>query len=399
MQQISVGGSSHAACVEAVAAAPLAGQLAGWASLAAIATHSSTDRDVVPRSSQRRLPRSGAPATAEGASGAQRGRGASQATSEHLGLQIELLPRRCPFTAGSLWPTSPQAVRCSAAASGTLPQSLQTLISAFQAVPDPMARYKQLLFYATKLEPFPVEQHTEENKVKGCVSQVWVLADHRDGKLYWKADSDSQLTKGLAALLVQGLSGCTAEEIMRVPPDFIAMLGLQQALTPSRNNGFLNMFKLMQKKALDIYMQQAGGSDDETPTSSASSATAAAAAGAADGAAAADGSGSEGDGSGGGASNTPVADSIRRKLREELQPLRLEVVDNSHQHAGHAGYRGSAGYSGETHFNVEVVSSRFEGLTSIKRHRLVYQILEAEMRSPVHALSLITKTPAEAGMA
>ncbi len=45
-----------------------------------------------------------------------------------------------------------------------------------------------------------------------------------------------------------------------------------------------------------------------------------------------------------------------------------------------AGYRGSAGYSGETHFNVEVVSSRFEGLTSIKRHRLVYQILEAEMR-------------------
>ncbi len=83
-------------------------------------------------------------------------------------------------------------------------------------------------------------------------------------------------------------------------------------------------------------MQQAVGSDDETPTSSASSAAAAAAADAADGAADADGSGSEGDGSGG-AGNTPVADSIRRKLREELQPLRLDVVDNSHQHAGHAG--------------------------------------------------------------
>lgn len=169
-------------------------------------------------------------------------------------------------------------------------------------------------------------------------------------------------------------------------PDFIAMLGLQQALTPSRNNGFLNMFKLMQarmrrwlvqqeqlhaglasplqlrrlacvlsrydgglphpptadlsvdpqKKALDIYMQQAGGSDDETPSSSNSSATAAAAGSAADGAAAANGSDSEGDGSSG-TSNTPVADSIRRKLREELQPLRLEIVDNSHQHAGHAG--------------------------------------------------------------
>ena len=64
-----------------------------------------------------------------------------------------------------------------------------------------------------------------------------------------------------------------------------------------------------------------------------------------------------------------------------------------------AGHRGSASYSGETHFNLELVSSCFEGLTSIKRHRLVYQILEEEMRSPVHALSLITKTPAEAGMA
>lgn len=54
--------------------------------------------------------------------------------------------------------------------------------------------------------------------------------------------------QGLAALLVQGLSGCTPEEVVRLPADFIGMLGLQQALTPSRNNGFLNMFKLMQKK-------------------------------------------------------------------------------------------------------------------------------------------------------
>jgi stress-induced morphogen len=64
-----------------------------------------------------------------------------------------------------------------------------------------------------------------------------------------------------------------------------------------------------------------------------------------------------------------------------------------------AGYRGSASYSGETHFNLEVVSAEFEGLTSLKRHRLIYQILEEELRSPVHALSLVTKTPQEAGLA
>ena len=119
-----------------------------------------------------------------------------------------------------------------------------------------MQRYKQLLFYATKLESLPAEDHTPENKVKGCVSQVWVCPRLEDGKIYWRADSDSQLTKGLAALLVLGLSGCTPEEIVRIQADFIAMLGLQQSLTPSRNNGFLNMFKLMQAKALEIYMQQ-----------------------------------------------------------------------------------------------------------------------------------------------
>lgn len=273
-----------------------------------------------------------------------------------------------------------------------------------------MARYKQLLFYATKLEPFPEEAHNEDNKVKGCVSQVWVTAELQDGKIWWKADSDSQLTKGLAALLVQGLSGLSPGEIVRVPADFIAQLGLQQSLTPSRNNGFLNMFKLMQKKALDIYMQQQAGSDSEEPSgaSAAAKGLSGGAAGAAQASAAAgsdaasreaaaqDGNGSNGSN---GASATPVADSMRRKLTAELQPLRLDIMDNSHQHAGHAGYKGSAGYSGETHFTVEVVSSRFEGLTSIKRHRLVYGILTEELQSPVHALSLITKTPAEAGLA
>lgn len=77
-----------------------------------------------------------------------------------------------------------------------------------------------------------------------------VLKD--DGKIYWTADSDSQLTKGLAALLVLGLSGCTPAEILSVQPGFIEMLGLKQSLTPSRNNGFLNMFLKMQKLTLGL---------------------------------------------------------------------------------------------------------------------------------------------------
>jgi Fe-S metabolism associated domain len=73
-----------------------------------------------------------------------------------------------------------------------------------------------------------------------------VVPEMREGKIYWRADSDAQLTKGLAALLVNGLSGCTPAEVATVDDNFIDLLGLKQSLTPSRNNGFLNMFRLMQ---------------------------------------------------------------------------------------------------------------------------------------------------------
>jgi sulfur transfer protein SufE len=90
---------------------------------------------------------------------------------------------------------------------------------------------------------------------------VWVKPELReDGKVYWRADSDSQLTKGLAALLVLGLSGCTPAEILSLQPTFIEMLGLKQSLTPSRNNGFLNMFLKMQKLTLGMVAGAAGSS-------------------------------------------------------------------------------------------------------------------------------------------
>lgn len=76
-----------------------------------------------------------------------------------------------------------------------------------------------------------------------------------DGCLYWAADSDSQLTKGLAALLVSGMSGLTPAQTLSLNPSFLAQLGLAQALTPSRNNGFLNMFKKMQRAALELVVR------------------------------------------------------------------------------------------------------------------------------------------------
>eukprot|EP00891_Asterochloris_glomerata_P001369 jgi/Astpho2/1369/e_gw1.00025.102.1_t len=122
-------------------------------------------------------------------------------------------------------------------------------------VRDPKAKYQQLMFYAKKLPPMAKELHTEGNKVRGCVSQVWVHPlIQPDGSIHWAADSDSVL--GLAALLVQGLSGCEPQQIVQIPPNFIEKLGLQQSLTPSRNNGFLNMFRMMQRKSLELVHAQ-----------------------------------------------------------------------------------------------------------------------------------------------
>lgn len=86
-----------------------------------------------------------------------------------------------------------------------------------------------------------------------------------------------------------------------------------------------------------------------------------------------------------------VAQTIRDKLRQALDPSHLEVVDDSGRHAGHAGARPG----GESHFNVVVVSDRFAGLGRVARQRLVYDLLRDELAGPVHALSVITRTPAE----
>jgi BolA protein len=88
-----------------------------------------------------------------------------------------------------------------------------------------------------------------------------------------------------------------------------------------------------------------------------------------------------------------VADSIRRKLTAAFSPTRLDITDDSHRHAGHAGARPE----GESHFTVTIVAAAFAGQSRVARQRIVYEILADELKSDVHALSLVTKTPEEAG--
>ena len=116
--------------------------------------------------------------------------------------------------------------------------------------PDDRLRHEQLLFYATQCKPMPKHLMVPENIVPGCLSTVYVHATlSDDGKVMYVGDSDSQLTKGLLALLMNGLSGSTPEQIIQVAPDFIRYAGITASLTPGRNSGFLNMLQLMKVQA------------------------------------------------------------------------------------------------------------------------------------------------------
>jgi BolA family transcriptional regulator, general stress-responsive regulator len=91
-----------------------------------------------------------------------------------------------------------------------------------------------------------------------------------------------------------------------------------------------------------------------------------------------------------------VATDIETKLKATLNPLCLEIVDESARHAGHAGMQGHAREGGETHFRLLIVSRSFEGQSRVARQRMVYAALSQELANGVHAIAMTTLTPAEA---
>ncbi len=135
-------------------------------------------------------------------------------------------------------------------AAAPLPANLAKIIQKFQRAKDSKQRYEQLIWYANRLKGMPEEAKTPDNKVPGCVSQVFITADLLEGRVFYQGESDAQLVKGLVAVLIEGLNGSTPEEITAIEPDFIQDMGLNTSLTPSRANGFYNIFQTMQKKAL-----------------------------------------------------------------------------------------------------------------------------------------------------
>ncbi|MCP9930027.1 SufE family protein [Cyanobium sp. AMD-g] len=130
--------------------------------------------------------------------------------------------------------------------------ALDRIVERLGSTSDPRRRYEYVLWLAKKLEPFPDDLRVDAFKVKGCVSQVYVVGSLEEGRLHWRGDSDAQITKGLLALLIEGLEGMTPEQATGLDPSFIAATGLQASLTPSRANGFLNILRTMQAQARQL---------------------------------------------------------------------------------------------------------------------------------------------------
>lgn len=111
-------------------------------------------------------------------------------------------------------------------------------------------KYEYIIDLGKKLPLLEDRYKLDENKVRGCQSTVWLVADHIDGKVYFKADSDAVIVKGLISMLIRVLSGHTPDEIIQASLGFIQKIGMTTHLAQTRSNGLLAMVKQMKNYAL-----------------------------------------------------------------------------------------------------------------------------------------------------
>jgi cysteine desulfuration protein SufE len=126
----------------------------------------------------------------------------------------------------------------------------ERIIKEFKVLGDWQERYKHIIKLGQKLDPLEDEHKKDENLVRGCQSQVWLIAELQDGKVIFKADSDAAITKGLVALMVGFYSGEDPDTIIATKPGFIEKIGMQEHLSPTRSNGLASMVKLMKIYAM-----------------------------------------------------------------------------------------------------------------------------------------------------
>ena len=134
----------------------------------------------------------------------------------------------------------------------TLEEKKQAVIEEFSMYDEWLDKYEYLIELGKALEAYPEEQKTEEKLIKGCQSRVWLDYEMKDGKLYFRADSDAIITKGIISLLISVYSGRTPAEIAADDFGFIDRIGLKENLSPTRANGLVSMIDTIKWVANDM---------------------------------------------------------------------------------------------------------------------------------------------------
>ena len=132
----------------------------------------------------------------------------------------------------------------------TINEAQDEIIGEFSVFDEWLDKYEYLIELSGSLPAIGEEHRNEQFLIRGCQSRVWVDAELRDGKIYFTADSDAIITKGIIALLIRVLSGRTPQEIVDSDLYFIDRIGLRENLSPTRANGLLAMIKQMKMYAL-----------------------------------------------------------------------------------------------------------------------------------------------------
>jgi cysteine desulfuration protein SufE len=140
----------------------------------------------------------------------------------------------------------------------TIPEIEQEIVEEFSLFDSWDDKYEYIIDLGKRLPELDPKHKTDDNRVRGCQSTVWLVAEYRDGKIFFEADSDAIIVKGLISMLIRVLSGHTPDEILAAPLQFIQKIGMTTHLAQTRSNGLLSMVKQMKNYALAYKVKTSG---------------------------------------------------------------------------------------------------------------------------------------------
>jgi cysteine desulfuration protein SufE len=138
----------------------------------------------------------------------------------------------------------------------TIKETIDQIVSEFSYFEDWMDKYNYLIEMGKSLPMIEEKYKVDSNLITGCQSRVWLHADFEDGRIFFTADSDAVITKGIVNLLIRVFSGHTPREIIDAQTEFLDSIGLKEHLSPTRSNGLLSMIKQIKLYALAYKTQQ-----------------------------------------------------------------------------------------------------------------------------------------------